>query len=184
MRRQQRHWRGGRCTGATVSTLPGVWVTGFRGEWLPGSGWHEGTRPLERSSCLSRPPTVNPHTYSICTAATPRPQCLLHKPVRWAPRLAPTPGTKSCVPSQGGLCRRLRRQMGWQGRRPWAGRQVPGLHQAGPGAATAAQTGRSVVWPQASTEGARRRVTLLSVRVSLLVHITTLILDLRAKEHS
>ena len=144
MRRQQRHWRGGRCTGATVSTLPGVWVTGFRGEWLPGSGWHEGTRPLERSSCLSRPPTVNPHTYSICTAATPRPQCLLHKPVRWAPRLAPTPGTKSCVPSQGGLCRRLRRQMGWQGRRPWAGRQVPGLHQAGPGAATAAQTGKSV----------------------------------------
>lgn len=28
----------------------------------PGSGWREGTRMLERSSCLSRPPTVNPHT--------------------------------------------------------------------------------------------------------------------------
>ena len=125
MRRQQRHWRGGRCTGATVSTLPGVWVTGFRGEWLPGSGWHEGTRPLERSSCLSRPPTVNPHTYSICTAATPRPQCLLHKPVRWAPRLAPTPGTKSCVPSQGGLCSQ---------------RRVPeGFHNAGQATGSRAQ---------------------------------------------
>lgn len=28
----------------------------------PGSGWREGTRTLEHSSCLSRPPTVNPHT--------------------------------------------------------------------------------------------------------------------------